>query len=78
MRDKHHNIRFTHPPSSPDLSPIENLWAIVRNSVARRFPQNTELLFKHVQQAWEEIPMETVNRVIRQMDQNVDFSPLAD
>lgn len=70
MRDKLRIDRLTHLPSSPDLNPIKNLWAIVRNSVARRFPQatNTEQLFEHVQQAWEEIPMETVNRVIDTME----------
>lgn len=70
MRNKLHIERVTHSPSSPDLNPIENLCALVKGSVARRYPRttNTEQLFEHVQQAWEDIPMAAVNRVIDTME----------
>lgn len=62
--------RLAHPPSSPDLNPIENLWSIVKYKVAQRNPRatNLEQLYEQVQEAWEKIPMEVVNNVIDSME----------
>lgn len=70
MRNKLNIDRLVHPPALPDLNPIENLLAIVESSIAKRFPQATKTaeLFEQVQQAWDDIPLETVNRVIDSME----------
>lgn len=62
--------RLTHPPSSPDLNPIENLWSWTKWKVETRIPQPTsrEQLWNYVQEAWEAIPMRMVEAVIDNME----------
>ena len=49
------------PARSPDLSPIENMWAIVSKKVDFFGPHDVEELWRFVRRAWDEIPMSTVN-----------------
>ena len=62
--------RLPHPPGLPDLNPIENIWAIVKHNVYKRFPKatNAQTLFQHVQEAWDDVPMEVVRNVIDSME----------
>ena len=44
------------PGNSPDLNPIENLWAILKDKVCEMGePSNIETLIKHLKKAWSEI-----------------------
>jgi transposase len=36
------------PSNSPDLNPIENLWAIVKGNVEKRMPQNINELERFI------------------------------
>ena len=62
--------RHPHPPSSPDLNPIEALWNTVKHKVCRLVPRaNTlEELWAQAQAVWDAIPMEEVNRRIESME----------
>jgi len=42
--------------NSPDLNPIENLWAIVKRNVEERRPKNLEDLEMFMVEEWELIP----------------------
>jgi transposase len=44
------------PSNSPDLNPIENLWAIVKGNVERRMPKNLTDLERFMAEEWREIP----------------------
>lgn len=44
------------PPQSPDLNPIENLWALLKKKVAKRGPTNKNALIKAIQEEWQKIP----------------------
>lgn len=41
------------PPNSPDLNPIENLWADVKRRVDARRPHNTQQLEQYLGEEWE-------------------------
>ena len=41
------------PAQSPDLNPIENLWADVKKSVLEANPINNEQLWKVIKESWE-------------------------
>jgi hypothetical protein len=51
------------PANSPDLSPIELLWAILKHAVAAMEPKSVEELKEVLLQAWETISLETINRL---------------
>src|SRR5256885_4326802 len=44
------------PSNSPDLNPIENLWAIVKRNIEQRRPKNLEDLEMFMVEEWELIP----------------------
>ena len=46
------------PAQSPDLNPIENLWADLKSAVHEAKPRNKEELWNTVQLTWAAIPVE--------------------
>jgi transposase len=51
------------PPYSPDLSPIEHMWAIIKKKLTGRRFSNPNELFASTVQAWREIPQEQIDRL---------------
>ncbi|TXT04776.1 hypothetical protein VHUM_04044 [Vanrija humicola] len=62
-----------HPPSSPDLNPIENLWACLKHRMDQlpTRPSTLDELFEVAQQVWQEIPQDIINRCIISMDDRI-------
>ncbi len=52
------------PARSPDLNPIETMWAILAVKVAERGPSDQEELEEFIEQEWDKIPMSTVNALV--------------
>lgn len=46
------------PPYSPDLSPIENIWAWLKGQVAKDVPQSVDTLKKSIRRHWESMDIE--------------------
>ena len=57
------------PSRSPDLNPIEHLWDIMYRCIRRCqvSPQTVQELTDALIQVWEEIPQDTICRLIRTM-----------
>jgi transposase len=64
------------PPYSPDLNPIENLWAILKENIIKAYPElsdlpkNDETLQKLCEAAvavWEEIKDRVLNKLVHTM-----------
>jgi len=53
------------PPQSPDLNPIENLWAIIKEKLYREklFPRNKAELIDRVFTIWDELEPELMERL---------------
>jgi transposase len=55
------------PSNSPDLNPIENLWAIVKRNVELRQPKNIGDLEQFMKEEWEKIPQNIIINLVRSM-----------
>lgn len=60
------------PGNSPDLNPIENIWAHVQRQLPRTLPRNEQELWARIQTAWQEVPLSVVRNVISSMPARVD------
>lgn len=52
------------PPNSPDLSPIENIWRILKQRVKRHCPEPVEELKQAVQEEWDKLTLKEINEWI--------------
>lgn len=53
------------PGNSPDLSPIENLWAIVKDQLDKMEPaRSQETLIRSLKRAWLSISAETLDNLM--------------
>ena len=61
--------RMDWPPSSPDLSPIENLWKQLKDSISERRHRIKSILEMEValQQEWAKIAKETLEKLMESM-----------
>ena len=55
------------PSNSPDLNPIENIWAILKKKVARILPSSKSDLDAIILEEWDQIPIEIVQNLIDSM-----------
>jgi len=60
------------PSCSPDLNPIENLWAIVKGNVEKRMPKNLKDLEKFMTEEWNAIPEFVLNNLINSMRVSIE------
>ena len=61
------------PAQSPDLNPIENLWAIVKSNIRQQEkpPKNLLEVERYVQDAWKAIPIITIRKLIDSMPRRI-------
>ena len=59
------------PAQSPDLNPLENLWAIVKRDVQKKHPTNLVQLEKCVKASWKAIPAETIKNLVDSMPRRI-------
>lgn len=53
------------PPESPDMNPIENIWAALKHHIRRRVkPRNQEELLNGIVEFWNGLTVEQCNKYI--------------
>lgn len=57
------------PPYSPDLNPIENLWAIVKTRVEKRLARTTDELERILKEEWEALDADLLKSLAHSMPQ---------
>ena len=69
LKDKYNIISLIHPAQSPDLSPIEACWNILKQRVRNRVYQTLGELKSILQEEWSRITLEEVRARISEMPQ---------
>jgi transposase len=64
---------LNHPPSSPDLNPLEPLWLVLKTRVANIPGSGNSLdaLWSAIQQVWDELTEDDIRKHTGQMDARV-------
>jgi transposase len=63
-----------HPPSSPDLNPIENVWHLLKTKVSQLPTRatNLDMLWEQVQACWADIDQAYINKIINGMPERAE------
>ena len=61
------------PAQSPDLKPLENLWAIVKIMLSHyeRAPTNMAELWERVNIEWAKVPHQTIQNLVESMPKRI-------
>ena len=65
------------PPNSPDLNPIEGLWAAVERGLRKMWveteqrPHSAQEIFEQAVVEWEKIPQETKDGLTKRMPERM-------
>ncbi len=55
------------PACSPDLSPIENIWCIIKRKIHQRRPRTLQQLETYIRQEWDQIPTPKLQKLLTSM-----------
>ena len=67
LPDEHNIKRLDWPANSPDLNPIENVWALLKGRVANRRPGNLDELELTIKQEWNALTRDYAFSLISSM-----------
>ena len=59
------------PPNSPDLSPIETVWAIVKQELSKKKNNNLEELRNNLIDIWSRFPNELCEKIVGEFDDKI-------
>ena len=70
-RDENGVTRIRWPSQSPDLNPMENLWANMKINVMKRHPKNLQELQNMVDEEWSKFGPELAQHLVESMPRRI-------
>jgi hypothetical protein len=64
---------INHPPSSPDLNPIENIWGIMKKKISKFHYDNNEQFIKSILEEWNNIDKQIIENTILSMKKRLQL-----
>ena len=58
------------PANSPELNPIENIWATLNQNVEKRVVKTKERPVRVVEEEWDSLSMNLIKKTIGSMEKN--------
>ena len=61
------------PSRSPDVNPIENVWALLKADVAKKNPKSVEALISSIYDSWVKIDKTSIMNIFNSIYDRVDM-----
>ncbi len=61
------------PTCSPDLSPRENIWRIIKRKIRQIWPRTLQQLETYIRQEWDQIPTPKLQKLITSMPRRPNY-----
>ena len=61
------------PPNSPDLSPIENVWAILKEKLSKRNIKNLDDLRENILDVWIKFPISLCEKLCSKFNDKIKY-----
>ena len=72
LRSKGIDVIMDWPARSPDLNPIELLWARLKREVSKRGPTDVEDLEAFVRECWDAIPQREIDDLVKSFSSRLE------
>jgi hypothetical protein len=59
------------PACSPDLNPIENVWAVMKHKISEKKPTTINKLKQEINKSWEEFQSDYAENLVRSMENRI-------
>jgi len=67
------NFKKNWPANSPDMNPIENIWAIMKSEISKIRPQTTAELNVEIRRTWRLLSDNTIVNCIQSMSNRLQL-----
>ena len=72
-RDDHQVCRISWPSQSPDLNPMENVWAVLKANVSNYKPTSAKELIRIIKKEWKKLDIIFAQNLVTSMKNHVSL-----
>ena len=72
-KDENNINRISWPSQSPDLNPMENVWAVLKANISNYKPTSTKHLIKIIKKEWKKLDGVFAENLVLSMKNRISF-----